>query len=197
MAGDTGVPTGLSPTPGVDYSIPLPYAVPDIATNRVGYYFAASTLGDAYRKAVAGDANQYAWIQAGATLPDSTFASAFAEVPGQLTTEMMRSWFRAALAALDSPGGSSFQGTITVMPTGAVSIDTAPKGTSAPTATAPAPAELLTKDVSAAVVTGQVVGEDGLPTMAPATSGAMPKWLWWAVGIVGALLLFSFLRKRG
>jgi hypothetical protein len=195
MAGATGVPTGLSPTAGVDYSIALPYAVPDINTNRVGYYFAASTIGDAYRKAVAGSANDYAWIQAGATIPDSTFASAFAEVPGQLTVEMMRGWFRAALAALDSPGGTSFQGTVTVFPTGATKIDYTPKVSGA--ATTPVPDLMVTtgvgKDVQAQLA-NQAVGEDGLPVQAP-TTVRMPTWLKWAAAIAGLLIVVSLFRK--
>lgn len=194
MAGATGVPTGLSPTAGVDYTIPLPYAVPDIS-NRVGYYFAASTIGDFYRKAVAGDAAAYAWIQAGATLPDSTFNSAFSEVPGQLTTEMMRSWFRAAYAALESPGGSSVNATIVVNADGSATIG-APKVSGA--ATTPTPDLMVTtgvgKDVQAQLA-NQVVTDTGLPAGPSAPAMALPTWLKWAAAIAGLLLLVSFLRK--
>lgn len=192
MAGATGVPTGLSPTPGVDYSIPLPYAVPDINTNRVGYYFAASTLGDAYRKAVAGSASDYAWIQAGATIDDTHFAAAF---PPQAGLENLRSWFRAAFAALEAPGGTSAVDLlVTVTPEGAATISS--KSQSSATVTAPAPSEQIAKDVAAAVVTGQVVGPTGLPTTAPTTGAGMPKWLLYGGLALAAILLFGFFRKR-
>jgi hypothetical protein len=206
MAGATGVPTGLSPTGGVDYTIPLPYDVPSISSNRVAYYFAASTVGDAYRKAVAGSAESYAWIQAAATIDDTRFAASFGEVTaaqgGPLTKAMMQGWFRAALAALDSPGGSAFQGTITVTPEGAATISGTPKAS--PTPTTPSPDVMLntTKSVAAQLADAQPITDTGLPlAMAPAPNGlvamsnGLPTWVKWAAAIAGLLIVVSLFRK--
>lgn len=184
--------------------IALPYEVPDISVNRVGYYFAAQTIGDAYRRAVAGDANSFAWIKAAATIDDAHFAAAFSEVPaergGPLTHEMMRSWFRAALAALEAPGGSSVTAEITVNESGGATI-------SSP---APAPAPVATAPTAAAVApapTGGLQsyippGEPGSPVLiaggvtaeaapAPMTTPDRRAWVLWALGIVVGLWLLS------
>jgi hypothetical protein len=215
MIGLTGVPTGLSPTAGVDYSIPLPYDVPPLATNRVGYYFAASTLGDAYRRAVNGDPNWFAWIQAAATMDDAHFALAF---PPQAGLEQLRSWFQAAYVGLKAPGGSSVTAIVTTTPEGAASITSAPAPLGVPLEGAPpespaanfatnpgtSPVTVPAKDVLAAQIAPLNPGPTGVltgPTPAPAAAAAAPmtmkpSWLWWAVGIVAAFLLLSWLGRR-
>lgn len=214
MTGITGVPTGLSPTAGVDYSIPLPYDVPPLSTNRVGYYFASSTLGDAYRQAAKGNADWFAWIQASATMDDAHFALAY---PPQAGLEDLRSWFRAAYAALKAPGGSTVTAVITTTPEGAASISSAPMqigvdvqgkpadqtSPSSPSTTAPAqPATQGAKDVAALAIGQLNPGITGAtPSITTGTNAApptgKPTWLWWAVGIVAAVLLLSWLGKRG
>jgi hypothetical protein len=213
MIGITGVPTGLTPTAGVDYTIPLPYDVPALSANRVGYYFAASTLGDAYRRAVNGDANWFAWIQAAATMDDTHFALAF---PPQAGLEQLRDWFRTAFVGLKTPGGSTVTAAITTTPEGAATIGAAtavplgvplqgdrPEGsTTRTTPTSPAPSPDVSKDV-AAYQTGilQPSATGATPPILSVSPGAgmpmaKPTWLWWAVGIVAAVLLLGWLGRR-
>ena len=226
MTGLTGVPIGLTPTAGVDYSIPLPYDVPALATNRVGYYFASSTLGDAYRRAVNGNADWFAWIQASATMDDAHFALAF---PPQAGLENLRSWFRTAYTALKAPAGSSVTAIITTTPEGAASISSAPEqlgvdvqgkpqdqylpaqpGVAAPGSSqsqaAPDTTGSLTapKDVAASQIALLNPGPTGVLTgptpVAPAAAPApmmSSKAVWWIVGIVAALLVLGWLGKRG
>jgi hypothetical protein len=166
-------------------TVDLPYAVPDIGVDRVAYYFLGQTIGDAYRAAVAGNANWYAWIKASAGLDDAHWQAAFGQAGGAApdfgAPAGSRAAMRAALYALESPGGSSVTAQITVDASGAASITSPPPPTAAAVApapenvvsTAPASADLkVYADVMPTLSLGGVADTGAAAAPAPASSAA-------------------------